>query len=255
MELNEPAWLPSLKEAISMKLKTNLHFHTGDDPHDYVPYTTTAGIDHAASLGFEVLAVTCHGKMAWNEEYNQFAAKQNILLIPGIELDVTSSRQEERRGKHVIVLNCGTDIEAVRTFGDLREYRRAHPDIFVLAPHPYFYGHFSLKDFLAQNVDLFDAIEHSWFYSAGFNRNTPAQQFANAHRLPLIATSDAHTFQNLDTDYAVACAEEKTIPGVLEAIRNGRIENVTRQKHLMKEMVLPVGVFFAKNMWHRRGYL
>lgn len=237
-----------------MRLKTNLHFHTGDDPRDFVFYTTEEGIDHAAMLGFDVLAITCHEKAAWTAEYAAYAAKKGILLIPGIELDIhESDGSTSRNGRHVIILNCVPEVARVRTFSELKEYRALHPECLVLAPHPFFYGNFSLKRFLEDHIDLIDAIEHSWFYGFGLNRNKKAGAVAEAHHLPFIATSDAHTFQNVHSDYAIVDAEEKTIPALFAAIRKQKIRNITCPKKIVRGMIIPVVKLLAQNFLYRRG--
>lgn len=238
-----------------MHLKTNLHFHTGDDPRDFVPYGTKEGIDHAASHGFDALALTCHQKVAWTPEYADYAAKRGILLIPGIELDMhAEDGSTGRRGRHLIILNCDKDAEHVRTFSDLHDYRAAHPESFVLAPHPFSYGNFSLKRFLEQHIHLVDAIEHTWFHSPRFNRNKKAAYVAVRHRLPMIVTSDAHTFDNLHTDYAFVDAEEKTIPSLFRAIKQHKVTNITHPKKLVREMALPGAALVSKNFLYRRGW-
>lgn len=236
-----------------MQLKTNLHFHTGDDPEDAVSYSTKEGIDHAAALGFDALALTCHRKAAWTEEYDAYATARGILLIPGIELDLKESRESSERGRHLIILNCTKEAQGIWTFTDLKEYRARHPECFILAPHPFFYGNFSLKRYLHTHIGLMDAIEHSWFYSLLCNRNKKAARVAHAHHLPFIATSDAHIFQFMNTDYAIIDAEEKTIPALFQAMREHRITNVTKRKKFFKEMALPVVVCITKNFFYRRN--
>ena len=234
-----------------MRLKTNLHFHTGDDPFDSVPYSTREGIDRAAALGFQVLALTCHRKAAWTPEYAAYAAEIGILLVPGIELEISESAEES--GRHLILLNGAADAESLRTFSDLAAYRAAHPECFVLAAHPFFYGNFSLQWRLERHIHLFDAIEHSWFYSRVFNRNKKAERVAATAGLPMIATSDAHTFRNLNTDYAIVDAREKTLPALFQAIRKHHITNVTHEKKIFWGMAFPLVVLMAKNFLYRRS--
>lgn len=235
-----------------MRLKTNLHFHTSDDPEDAVSYSTKEGIDHAAALGFHALALTCHGKAAWTEEYRAYAAARDILLIPGIELNLKEAHEDHGRGRHLIILNCTKEAEMVQTFADLKKYRALHPECFILAPHPFFYGNFSLKRYLHEHIALMDAIEHSWFYSSLCNRNKKAAHVARAHHLPFIATSDAHMFRFMDTDYAIIDAKEKTIPALFQAIRVHKITNVTRRKKLFREMAFPILTCVVKNFFYRR---
>lgn len=236
-------------------LKANLHFHSADDPRHSrsIGYSTKDGIDHAAQIGMHALALTYHHFFAWTPEFHKYAAERGVLLIPGVELYV-----RERRGKglrrHVIVLNCTKEIESVRTFRDLEQYRKKHPQIFIVAPHPYFYGHFSLKGFLEKYIHLFDAIEHSWFYSFLFNRNHKGERVAKKYNLPFIATSDTHNLKYLGVDYAEIDAAEKTIEALLDAVRQKTFTNVTAPKSFLKDMLWTQGLFFIQD-YFRNNFL
>src|ERR1051325_4501706 len=212
-----------------MKLKTNLHFHTDDDPQDRLNYSFYEGVDRAAKLGFEVVALTCHNKFVFKKEYSEYAARKNILLVPGIEKTI------EKR--HVVILNPpDKTVEKINAFENLSEYRKDHPEIFVIAPHPYFYGNFSIKERFHELHGLFDAVEYSWFYSKFFDRNKIALAAAKKYDLPFISTSDTHDLNFLDTSYAAIDAKAKTAPAILEAIRRGNFENVTSERSFLFEM-------------------
>jgi predicted metal-dependent phosphoesterase TrpH len=235
----------------TMQLKTNFHFHTSDDPRDPVTYTMEQGIDRAARHGFGALAVTCHQKFAWTEGAAEYAEKRGILLIPGIELYVDETRGTW--GRHVLIINAKQEAEGVRTFAELAEYKRSHPESFIIAPHPYFYGNFSLHEFLEKHIHLFDAIEHSWFYSGIFNRNVKGREIAEKYDLPFVATSDTHFFDFLNTDYSVIEVEEKTPEALFEALRKKNFNNVTSQKSFFKDMVWKEGKFIMKR--HRNKHV
>lgn len=202
------------------RLKTNLHFHTGDDPLDKILYSFYEGISAASHAGFEIIALTCHRKFVDNGDYESYAVSKNILLIKGAEIEIEK--------KHVVVLNCDAEVEKLYTWNELELYRKNRPDIFVIAPHPYFYGNFSLKGDLERHINLFDAIECSWFYSKWFNRNQRSRIVAEKHTKPFIATSDTHDLRFLDRSYAIIEAKSKTIPAVFEAIREKSFANITQ---------------------------
>lgn len=234
-----------------MLLKANLHFHSGEDPYENVAYSIYEGIDRAAALGIEALAVTCHRTFVWKPEYAEYAASKKVLLIPGIEVNLDEKRG--RYGRHTVILNCDKSAEKLETFADLKEYRKNHPEIFVIAPHPFYYGFFSLKKYLEKYIRLFDAIEQSWYYSKFFNRNKKAEAMAKKHNLPYISTSDTHFFDFLGENYAVISAEEKTIPAIFRAIRERKFENVTRPRFFWRDMVWVWGKYFLRRL--RRGLL
>lgn len=211
-----------------MKLKTNLHFHTGEDPKDNLPYSFNESIDYAAKLGFEVIAHTCHNKLIDKPEHTAYAAKKNILLINGLELNVEK--------KHVVVLNPTKEIESVSSFEELEDYKKANPQIFILAPHPY-YPLSSLGKNLERFIHLFDAVEHSWFYSKSLNLNKRAESTAKKNNLPLIATSDTHWLETLNKSYALINASSKSIPDIFQAIKNNNFKNITSPLKFFTEFI------------------
>jgi len=200
-----------------MLLKANLHFHTKDDPQDKIEYSFYEAIDLAAKYNYKVIALTLHKKFGYTDEYSQYAHKKGILLIPGIELTIMK--------KHVLVLNCKKDIESVITFESLAAYKERHPDIFIIAPHPYHLQSFCLGKRLLQHIDLFDAIEHSWFFSDYFNPNLKAGSVAKTNGLPFIATSDTHFLEYADAGYCKIECQESSISSILESLRVGKFQN------------------------------
>ncbi|MDX1535738.1 MAG: PHP domain-containing protein [Candidatus Spechtbacterales bacterium] len=238
-----------------MKLKANLHFHTKEDINDIVDYTLREGIDHASKLGFDVLAVTCHRHNAWTEEHAEYAKEKGILLIPGAEINV--DEDPSKLGRHTVILNSGADSAMIETFEQLAKYKEKHPEVFVIAVHPYFYGNFSLKEYLEKYIDLYDAIEHSWFYSKMFNRNKKAVEMAKKYNKPLIATSDTHYLyedgRHMNRNYAIIDAEEKTIPAIFNAIREGNFINVTKPSNFWRDMFWGQLRHYTETFWDKRG--
>ena len=233
-----------------MILKTNLHFHTNDDPQHIIDYDTYVGIEKASELGFEVLALTCHDRVVFNKEYEEYADSKGVLLIPGIELYVG---EEIKEGRHLLVLNCDKSAEEIDTLKDLERYKKENPDIFVIAPHPFFPTFTkkqSLMEYTERNSHLFDAIEHSWFYSNLIDKNIPARELAKKKALPLIATSDTHFLDFMDTDYCLIETEEKTKKAIFRSLKKGTFRNVTRPKKLLTELIPVYGSFCLKNAFN-----
>lgn len=199
-----------------MTLKTNLHFHAAEDER-VSRHNIYQMIDHAQKRGFDVLAYTPHRKFLFSPEHARYARGKNILLIPGIELEISK--------KHVLVLNCGREIEKVKTFRELAEHKNENPHIFVIAPHPFVFSRKSLKAKLFENIHLFDAVEMSVFSNSFFNFNKRARAAAEKHGKPFIATSDTHFLKDLERGYVLAAAEEKTAEAVFSAIRENKFQN------------------------------
>lgn len=201
-----------------MILKTNLHFHTSEDPLDlFIKYDIYEGIKEAKKKGFKALALTCHDEFVYKEEYGQYAKEQGVLLIPGVEIEI-------KRG-HVIILNADKEAEKIRSFAALKRYKEKNKKAFVIAPHPYF-GMFSLNGRLDRNIKLFDAIEGNWFFTLGFDRNKRAKEVADKHKKPYLASSDTHNIKNLNKSYMLVDSTEFNTESVLNSIRDGRFKNV-----------------------------
>ena len=226
-------------------LKADFHIHSNEDNRDLITYSAKEFIDAAAEKKFDVLALTNHDIFTHSQELSDYAAEKGILLIPGIEATI--------EGKHVVILNPQKDVESVRTFEALREYRKNHPEIFVIAPHPY-YPHlrkYSLRSELLKNITLFDGIEYCHYYTRVFNRfNSIACKVATNHGKPVVGTSDSHHLFQLDKTYSLIDAE-KNVDSVISALRNNRIKIVSRPLSFFtysKAVFLILFKFFIKRI-------
>jgi len=196
-----------------MIFKTNLHLHTADDWRDRLKYSTREAIDKAAAAGINVLSLTCHSRLVFKDEDREYAKQKGILLIPGIEARISR--------KDVVIINCGSDIQGVNTFEELRNYKKEHPEILVIAPHPFVPSSKSLKNQLIRHIDIFDAIELSIYSNKLFDFNKKAASVANKYGKPLVANSDAHRLKDIRRAFTSVKAQEKTAISILAAIKNG----------------------------------
>lgn len=198
-------------------LKADLHMHSCEDPYDALDYSARDLIRHAASLDFDVIALTLHGKVLEDPALPEFAASRGLLFIQGIEKRI--------HGKEVLVYNVTqAEMDAVRTFDDLRQLKRRKGDqILVIAPHPFFKRSQCLGRHLEENIDVFDAIEYCHLYTSFWNLNRKAVEVADAHRKTLIATSDTHALWMLGHSYTWVEAQP-TMESVFHAVRTGRVK-------------------------------
>jgi len=97
----------------------------------------------------------------------------------------------------------------------------------VAAPHPFFPGSICLRDRLLQEIDLFDAIEFSHFYTRRIDFNRPAVRLAKEAGLPLLGTSDSHVIRQFGTTYSLI-EGSPTVESVLGAIRKGQVRVESR---------------------------
>jgi len=219
-----------------MKVKASLHLHTHEDQEDcgIVDYTLYELIDLAASKGFKVLASTGHKAMVCRPEFVAYAKTKGILLIPGIELSVNH--------RHILMLDCDESANSIKDFEKLVAYKKSHPQCFVMAPHPnHRFGSLGLSN-LKRYAESFDAIEHSWHYTKTFDPNFQSVKTAKELGLPLVATSDLHTLDYLDTDYAVVEVKELTATEVFKALKAGKFKNVSQPKTIRE--------FFGFHVYH-----
>ena len=237
-----------------MKLKASLHLHTAEDRSSDGPligYSIYQLIDRAALLGFKVLGLTCHRVFVYRRAYGRYAKQRGILLLPGVELELA----EMFNRPHVVVLNCGPDIEKVTTLNELAAYKKRQPQIFVLAAHPLVDRHFSLAaSQLEECSHLFDAFEHTWFYSRWFNSNRRVAALARRFHKPFLATADLHHLKYLSTDYAVIDSREFSAAAIFAAIKAGRFSNVSRPKFWLPAVLLVLYLFAAGRVvltWRR----
>lgn len=205
-------------------LKIDLHMHTNEDPQDtFIKHSSKQLIDHFASLGYDAIAITCHDAVIHRTELAEYAQKKGILLIPGCERTI--------EGRHTLLYNfTQKETEKIKTFEDLRKIKKKHH--LVIAPHPFFPHGASLREKLAENADLFDAVECSQFYTENMNFNKKALWFAHTRNMPVVGNSDTHMLWHTNgTTYSLVEAE-KTTAGVVDAIKSGKVELATTEMPL-----------------------
>ncbi len=199
-------------------IKTDFHLHTSGDRHDAIGYSEKELIMHAAKEGFKALAITNHDTFTFSHSLRRFAADLGVLLIPGIERKV--------EGKHVLLLNANRVSEKIRTF---EEVRAAKDDgAFVIAPHPFFKAATCLEGKLLEHLELFDALEFSFFYSRFFNLNRRAVKLAKEKGLPLVGNSDCHVLKYFALCHSTIQTEDLTMKAVFAAIKANRVKVCTQ---------------------------
>ncbi|MFQ5804643.1 MAG: PHP-associated domain-containing protein, partial [Candidatus Methylomirabilales bacterium] len=207
-----------------MGLKADLHLHTREG-EAFIAYDARGLIDRAARDGFQVLSITNHNTVTFSDELAAYARERGILLIPGVEATI--------EGRHVLLYNLDVPPRHIQTFADLRRLRSR--EWLVVAAHPFFPGFTCLRRRLVKEIDLFDAIEFSHFYTRRIDFNRPAVRLAREIGLPLLGTSDSHLARQFGTTYSLIDGE-LTVASVLAAIRKGQVRVVSRPLRL-RELV------------------
>ncbi len=207
---------------MNVGLRADLHIHTRE-AEPFIRYSAREVIARAAREGYRVLSISNHDTLTFNDELAAFARDHGIVLIPGVELNV--------EGRHVLVYNADVAVDKLRTFADLKRYRT--PEWLVVAPHPFFPAAYCLREKLWQEIELFDAIEFSHFYTARVDFNRAAVKLARAVGLPLIGTSDSHLEEQFGATFSLVDAEPN-VESVLSAIKTGHVSVVSRPLSLAR---------------------
>jgi predicted metal-dependent phosphoesterase TrpH len=194
-------------------LKVDLHTHSAGDPKEKIQHTSYELIDRAYHLGYDALSITNHEAVTYTECMRDYARERGIVLIPGVELKIC--------GKHVLAVNAHEALLEARTFDDLRRLRT--PENLIVAPHPYFPDFSSLLWMVGRNIDVFDALEFSWFFHSRINFNMFAMRTAARHGIPLVCTSDCHHLMKFGVAYSRVDAE-KDADAIIDAVKAGRVE-------------------------------
>jgi len=196
-------------------LKVDLHLHAREDQVDCISYSAKRLIDIAAKKNYSVLAFTFHDSLFYPLDLVFYAKSQGILLLPAIERTIEK--------KHVLLYNFSDEeLLKINSFSALREVKKEHH--LVIAPHPFFVGKCCLGGAIFEHADLFDAIEHSYFFTRTINCNRKAVEFSRMCGMPLIAASDLHILRNFGRQYAVVDGE-LTVSSVISAIKEGKVQN------------------------------
>ena len=204
------------------RLRADLHIHT-NEAEPFIAYNARDVIARAAREGYRVLSITNHDTLTFSGELAAYARDHGIVLIPGVEATV--------EGRHVLVYNADVAVDKLQTFADLRRYRT--PEWLVVAPHPFFPASYCLRERLWQEIELFDAIEFSHFYTPRLDFNRAAVKLARAVGLPLVGTSDSHFDEQFGTTFSLIEAEP-SVESLLSAIRKGRLSIVSRPLSLVR---------------------
>jgi hypothetical protein len=207
---------------MNVGLRADLHIHTRE-AEPFIAYNARDVIARAAREGYRVLSISNHDTLTFNDELSAFARDHGIVLIPGVEVTV--------EGRHVLVYNADVAVDKITTFAGLKRYRT--PEWLVVAPHPFFPAPYCLREKLWQEVELFDAIEFSHFYTPRVDFNRAAVKLARALGLPLIGTSDSHVDEQFGTTFSLIDASP-TVESVVAAIKAGHVSVVSRPLSLVR---------------------
>ena len=222
------------------KLKADLHIHTAEDPEDTIFYSAAELIRRAHGMGYRVLAITNHNSVTYSPYLRDLAAERGIVLIPGMEATI--------QGRHVLLYNLS--FQDVSRSDIMSLVPLKGPESLVIAPHPFYPSPVALRGWLRRYHRLFDAVEFSHFYTRVIDFNKKAVKVAGELGLPLVGTSDAHQRCQFHTTYSMIESEPHP-EAVIEAVKRGRVEVVTRPLSLMTVFRINLRMIWRNNVLHR----
>jgi len=220
---------------MALKLKVDLHIHTSNDLVEIVAgrkklITPKEIIDMAVEQNYDAIAITHHGVQYYENKLINYANQKGLLLIPGIETFI--------QRKHVLLINFSTK-KHILTYQDLAKYKSE--EVLVIAPHPFYRFAICVGNDLFRHRECFDAVEYCRFYYKKFNPNRKAIEAAKQLNLPVIGNSDAHRRFQFGKTYSYVYAEQKTIPAIIQAIKQGKVEYVSHPLTLVE--------FLKETLW------
>jgi len=230
-------------------LKAEFHIHTNGDPYDngFVSYTAKELIKVAAKQNFEVMSITNHNRVFFNNSLKDYARKKGILLIPGAEPLIQM--------KDVLLVNVSNDdLHKLKKLTDLE---KLDSSALIIAPHPYFlFGH-CLGYRLVRNIGLFDAIEYSHFYTRALlnpffkflNGNTKALEVARKYNKPVVGTSDAHKLYEFGRTYTLVDSP-KNKDDIIAAVKKNKIMLETKPMPISNFLRRSLSGIFEEGMIH-----
>ena len=202
--------------------RIELHSHCQGDPVDrHLQHTIFEHIDRAKEVGLDAIAVTWHRKVCNVTKAFDYARERGILLIPGMEADVDGNI-------HLVVLNLAEgDLPPTPTWAQVRALRARKPEVFVLAPHPFYPHPTCLGSRMNEHVDDIDAVEwcmlHVGWLPARVNPNLRAARWAQQHGKPVVACSDAHALWAVGKNASTVEADALTPEAIFAGIRAHRV--------------------------------
>jgi hypothetical protein len=192
-------------------LSVELHSHSersydGRDPVEML-------LEQAQAVGLDALAVTDHDEIEASLRAAELAPDYDLVGIPGME--VTSA------DGHVLAIGVESAVPPGLPFAETLSEIRDRGGI-AIVPHPFQSSRSGVAANISQSeLASADAIEvyNSRLLTGRANRK--AEKFARINALPMTAGSDAHIAEMVGQAVTRVGADERSVEGILDAIRDG----------------------------------
>lgn len=199
-------------------LRANLHTHSTLSDGKLAPERV---IEAYASEGYDVLAMTDHHQVNDVTQWNN----HGMIVIQGAELHPLSA--PDRCRWHLVALDLPLDFKCLRPF-ETGETAQEVIDAVAAAggitavAHPHWCA-FSAEDI--QDLENYFALEiyntECEHYGRAYSVQTWDELLCKGKKIAAIAVDDLHRECSLFGGWTVICAKERSLEGVMEALRNG----------------------------------
>lgn len=206
-------------------LKMDLHIHSSHSPDSRA--STKDIVAWARKKGLDIIAITDHGTRAGSLEALKMA--RGIRVLVGQEV-------KTRQGD-LLIYDVGEDLQEGEDI--VRTCKKAQSlGGFIIVPHPFDpmrQGAGQSLDRIVKYVHAIEGFNSRCFFSWS---NKKAEDFALAKAIPAVASSDAHSPENVGRAYTIMEGKDP-----FQAIREGRIKMVIskpEKAQLLKKKVQKV---------------
>jgi predicted metal-dependent phosphoesterase TrpH len=193
---------------LSVELHTHSSLsHDGRDPVELL-------LKQARAVGLDALAVTDHDEIDASLRAAELAPEYGLVGISGMEVTCAAG--------HVLALGISEAIPTGLAFGETLDRIRGQGGLAVV-PHPFQESRHGVLDKISKDkLATADAIEvyNSRLLTGRSNRQ--AERFARRRGLPMTAGSDAHIAEMVGQAVTTVDADDASVAGILDAIREGR---------------------------------
>lgn len=167
-------------------------------------------LDLARKFGLDAIAVTDHGSIEGGKETEKIA--KDVVVLPGSEI-------KTKEGE-IIGLNLKKDVPPNLSLLKTCRLIRGQGG-FVVVPHPFDMMRKGVGKKIGKITDYIDAVEvfNSRTLIDRFNKN--ASKFAEEHKLPKVAGSDAHSSGEFGSAYTLVYSR-KSKDEILKAVKRGK---------------------------------
>lgn len=194
--------------------KANLHTHTTISDGKF---TTQQQLEQYAAAGYDVLAITDHGKHNYFNAYDSCG----MTMIPGIELHPAGPRGIKW---HLLALN----VDRNKVPGGIPENAQEiintvnNSGGIVFAAHPYWCGFTSSEVMSLEGIAGIEVANTSCRYiGREFNMQIWDETLDAGKNYTALAVDDSHRPRDLFRNWTMICAKSSTVSDLSDALKRG----------------------------------